>query len=380
MRVTREEPKAADTSEGHGRAETPERPETAVARGLLGTVPIETVDWHTGGEPFRIVPQAPPAVTGAGLTVAERRTAAMASDEVQWTRALLCGEPRGHADMYGAFLVPPDDAGAHLGALFWHKDGFSTACGHGTIALGAWAVASGLVPASADGTTDVVIDVPSGRVTASVRTVGGRVADVTFINVPGYVHTRGVEVATSRGTVAVDIAFGGAMYAVLPVERFGLRVRPEDIPQLIAAGREIRDALNAAGAAEHPQDPRLSGVYGTVFTEEAAAPARRPDGTRRLHHRNVTVFADGEVDRSPCGSGTAARVALLADAGQLHPGDELRHESVVGSVFHARIARLTNAHGLPAVVPAVTGTAYATGTCRFTVDPDDTLLPGFVLR
>lgn len=380
MRVTREEPKAADTSEGHGRAETPERPETAVARGLLGTVPIETVDWHTGGEPFRIVPQAPPAVTGAGLTVAERRTAAMASDEVQWTRALLCGEPRGHADMYGAFLVPPDDAGAHLGALFWHKDGFSTACGHGTIALGAWAVASGLVPASADGTTDVVIDVPSGRVTASVRTVGGRVADVTFINVPGYVHARGVEVATSRGTVAVDIAFGGAMYAVLPVERFGLRVRPEDIPQLISAGREIRDALNAAGAAEHPQDPRLSGVYGTVFTEEAAAPARRPDGTRRLHHRNVTVFADGEVDRSPCGSGTAARVALLADAGQLHPGDELRHESVVGSVFHARIARLTNAHGLPAVVPAVTGTAYATGTCRFTVDPDDTLLPGFVLR
>lgn len=377
MRVTREESKAADTSEGPGRAE---RPETAVARGLLGTVPIETVDWHTGGEPFRIVPQAPPAVTGAGLTVAERRTAAMASDEVQWTRALLCGEPRGHADMYGAFLVPPDDTGAHLGALFWHKDGFSTACGHGTIALGAWAVASGLVPASADGTTDVVIDVPSGRVTASVRTVGGRVADVTFINVPGYVHARGVEVATSRGTVAVDIAFGGAMYAVLPVERFGLRVRPEDIPQLIAAGREIRDALNAAGAAEHPQDPRLSGVYGTVFTEEAAAPARRPDGTRRLHHRNVTVFADGEVDRSPCGSGTAARVALLADAGQLHPGDELRHESVVGSVFHARIAHLTNAHGLPAVVPAVTGTAYATGTCRFTVDPDDTLLPGFVLR
>ncbi|WP_443080736.1 proline racemase family protein [Streptomyces sp. PTD5-9] len=351
-----------------------------MARGPLGTAPIETVDWHTGGEPFRIVPQAPPAVTGAGLTVAERRTAAMASDEVQWTRALLCSEPRGHADMYGSFLVPPDDAGAHLGALFWHKDGFSTACGHGTIALGAWAVASGLVPAPADGTTDVVIDVPSGRVTASVRTVGGRVADVTFINVPGYVHARGVKVATSRGTVAVDIAFGGAMYAVVPVERFGLRVRPQDIPQLIAAGREIRDALNATGAAEHPQDPRLSGIYGTVFTEEAAAPARRPDGTRRVHHRNVTVFADGEVDRSPCGSGTAARVALLADAGQLHPGDELRHESVVGSVFHARIAHLTTAHGLPAVVPAITGTAYATGTCRFTVDPDDTLLPGFVLR
>lgn len=271
--MTWESPTVVGTPEGSRRVEHPTA--TAQTRGPLRTEPVETVEWHTGGEPFRIVPQAPPAVTQPGLTVAERRTAAMASDEVQWTRALLCGEPRGHADMYGAFLVPPDDAGAHLGALFWHKDGFSTACGHGTIALGAWAVASGLVPASADGTTDVVIDVPSGRVTACVRTAGGRVADVTFINVPGYVHARGVEVTTSHGPVAVDIAFGGAMYAVLPAARFGLRVRPEDIPVLVAAGREIRDALNAAGAAGHPEDPRLSGVYGTVFTEEAA---HRPTG------------------------------------------------------------------------------------------------------
>ncbi|WP_103534045.1 proline racemase family protein [Streptomyces sp. SM11] len=344
------------------------------------TGPIGAADWHTGGEPFRIVPAPPPAVTGPGLTVAERRTVAMADAGARWTRSLLCGEPRGHADMYGAFLVPPDDAGAHLGALFWHRDGFSTACGHGTIALGAWAVTTGLVPAPADGTTDVVIDVPSGRVTASVRTAGGRVADVTFINVPGHVHARGVEVATSYGTLTVDIAFGGAMYAVLPADRLGLRVRPPDVTAIVAAGREIRDALNAADAAEHPGDPRLSGVYGTVFTEAAGTPVERPDGARRLHHRNVTVFADGQVDRSPCGSGTAARVALLADAGDLRPGDELRHESVVGSVFHARIERLTTVHGRPAVVPAVTGTAYAIGTSRFTVDPDDTLVPGFVLR
>ena len=346
------------------------------------TGPIDTADWHTGGEPFRIVSGSPPAVTGPGLTVAERRTAAGADAGAQWTRALLCGEPRGHADMYGAFLVPPDDAGAHLGALFWHKDGFSTACGHGTIALGAWAVATGRVPAPADGTTDVVIDVPSGRVTASVRTAGGRVADVTFVNVPGHVHARGVELTTSYGTLTVDIAFGGAMYAVLPVAALGAgpRVRPEDVTALIAAGREIRDALNDADAAQHPDDPRLSGIYGTVFTEEAGLPVERPDGTRQLHHRNVTVFADGQVDRSPCGSGTAARVALLADSGELRLGDELRHESVVGSVFHARIDRPTTVHGRPAVVPAMTGTAYATGTGRFTVDPDDTLVPGFVLR
>ncbi|MFJ5892642.1 proline racemase family protein [Streptomyces californicus] len=346
------------------------------------TWPIRTADWHTGGEPFRIVPEPPSAVTGPGPTVAERRTVAMADAGTQWTRALLCGEPRGHADMYGAFVVPPDDAGAHLGALFWHKDGFSTACGHGTIALGAWAVAEGLVPAPPEGTTDVVIDVPSGRVTASVRTAGGRVADVTFVNVPGHVHARGVEVATSYGTLTVDIAYGGAMYAVLPVGRLGTgaRVRPHDVTALIAAGREIRDALNAARAAEHPGDDRLSGVYGTVFTEEARAPVRRSDSTRLLHHRNVTVFADGQVDRSPCGSGTAARVALLADCGELRPGDELLHESVVGSLFRARIERTAVVDGRRTVVPAVTGTAYATGTGAFTVDPDDTLVPGFVLR
>lgn len=341
---------------------------------------IETIDWHTGGEPFRIVPDSPPAVNAAGLSVAERRVVAIQSEDVQWLRALLCSEPRGHADMYGGFLVPPDDPGAHLGVLFWHKDGFSTACGHGTIALGAWAVASGRVPAPDNGVADVVIDVPSGRVAARVRTSGGLVEDVTFTNVASYVHARDVAVATSRGTVTVDIAFGGAMFAVLPADEVGLRVRPDDVTALIAIGREIRNALNAAGAAEHPTDARLSGIYGTILTEQVGPPAVRDDGSRRLHQRNITVFADGEVDRSPCGSGTSARVALLAADGELRPGDELRHESVVGSVFRAWIAERTTAHGIPAIIPAMTGTAYAVGTSRFTVDPRDRLVPGFVLR
>ncbi|WP_328323125.1 MULTISPECIES: proline racemase family protein [unclassified Streptomyces] len=347
---------------------------------MTRTQPIETIDWHTGGEPFRIVVDGPAEVTGEGLTVAERRVVATRSEGVQWMRALLCGEPRGHAGMYGGFLVPPDDTGAHLGVLFWHNDGFSTACGHGTIALGSWAVASGRVPAPADGLTDVVIDVPSGRVTASVRTRNGLVQDATFTNVPAYVHARGVGVPTSRGKVSVDIAFGGAMYAVVPAASVGLRVRPQDVTELTAVGREIRDALNAARAAEHPLDPRLSGIYGTILTEETGPTEPRADGSRLVRQRNITVFADGQVDRSPCGSGTSARIAVLAGAGQVRPGDELRHESVVGSVFHARITGQTAVHGIPAVVTAVTGTAHAVGTCRFTVDPRDALLPGFVLR
>jgi proline racemase len=356
---------------------------------MPGTGPFETIDWHTGGEPFRIVPDSPAELLAAGLTVAERREAAIQSPDVQWVRALLCSEPRGHADMYGGFLVPPDDAGAHLGVLFWHKDGFSTACGHGTIALGAWAVASGRVPAPADGVTDVVIDVPSGRVTAAVRTEAGRVADVTFVNVASHVHARSVPVPTSRGPVTVDIAFGGAMYAVLPADAVGLEVRPDALTDLIAIGREIRNALNARGAAEHPTDARLSGIYGTIFTQQTAPALARADGSRQLHQRNVTIFADGEVDRSPCGSGTSARVALLAATGELRPGDRLRHESIVGSVFEAWIAEPSDtdgtngtngANGAAAIIPAMTGTAYATGTSRFTVDPDDSLVPGFVLR
>ncbi len=340
----------------------------------------ETVDYHTAGEPFRIVTQVPEDLLAPGLTVAERRVVAIGSEEVQWLRALLCSEPRGHADMYGGFVVPPDDDGAHFGVLFWHKDGFSTACGHGTIALGAWAVETGVVPAPRDGVTDVVVDVPSGRVTASVTTRDGLVESVAFVNVPSYAFLRDVGAESPDGPVRVDIGFGGAMYAVLPAAAVGLRVEPDDYTRLIAVGRRIRDSLNASGVAEHPSDPRLSGIYGVIFTEETAAPEPDGSGGRILHQRNLTMFVDGEVDRSPCGSGTSARVALLADSGELRLGDTLVHGSVVGSSFRGRVLAETTVEGRRAIVPEVTGMAYRTGSSRFTVDARDPLVPGFVLR
>ena len=168
---------------------------------------IATTDYHTGGEPFRIVADSPLAIPGA--TVAERRARAIGDPDVQALRAVLCSEPRGHADMYGGLVVPPDDEGAHLGVLFWHKDGFSTACGHGTIALGVWAVDTGRVEAPETGSADVVIDVPSGRVTARVHREDGRVVGVDFVNVPSWVVARDVPVSTSRGAVTVTVAYGG---------------------------------------------------------------------------------------------------------------------------------------------------------------------------
>ncbi|CAA9509324.1 MAG: trans-3-hydroxy-L-proline dehydratase [uncultured Solirubrobacteraceae bacterium] len=333
---------------------------------------IAATDYHTAGEPFRIVTAGIPEIPGA--TVRERREAARADPAVDHLRRLLCQEPRGHADMYGGFLVPPDDAGADLGVLFWHKDGYSTACGHGTIALGAWAVRTGRVAADPDGETAVTVDVPSGRVVARVRCSGGEVESVSFVNVPSYVLARGVEVGTSFGAVRADVAYGGAIYASVPAGDLGLAVTPEHYPALIAAGREVKAALADSPAARHPTDERLSGIYGTILFDDLG---RGPDGPRQ---RNVAVFADGEVDRSPCGSGTSARVALLAAAGDLAEGQVLAHASIVGTHFTGRLVGRVRADGRDAVLTEVQGAAFPTGEHRFLLDPRDPLGTGFVLR
>jgi proline racemase len=317
---------------------------------------LVATDYHTAGEPFRIATAGAPEIPGA--TVRERRAFAQSSDAVDAVRRLLCHEPRGHADMYGCFVVPPDDDGADLGVLFWHKDGYSTACGHGTIALGAWAVETGRVAADPDGDTHITIDVPSGRVVARVRCAGGAVESVVFRNIPAFVLARDVE----AGPVRADVAYGGAIYASVAAADLGLSVTPGRLADLIAAGREVKRALEGTEAARHPSDERLSGIYGTIIWE--------PLG--ELHQRNVTVFADGEVDRSPCGSGTSARLALL----DLEPGRVLRHDSIVGTTFRAWAAERTP-EGL---VTEIEGAAYRTGEHRFVLDPRDALGTGFVLR
>lgn len=323
-----------------------------------------TEDWHTAGEPFRIVEH----VATEGATVAERRVHAM-TGEPDRVRRFLCLEPRGHDDMYGGFITPPDDDAADFGVLFWHKDGFSTACGHGTMALGAWAVATGRVAAPDDGEAVVVIDVPSGRVEARVQRADGATTGVVFRNVASRVLARGIPLATSRGEVLVDLVFGGAVYATLPAAALGLEVTPEHTTELIRLGREIKWALN-----EHPatqlDDERLSGVYGTILVDDLG---RTDDGPWQ---RNVTVFADGEVDRSPCGSGTASRVALLAHTGELADGETLTHDSIIGTRFLARVAERTD----DGVIPEVTGHAYRVGRCEFALDPADPLADGFTLR
>ena len=319
---------------------------------------IRTVDYHTGGEPFRIV------VGGAdvpeGTSILERRRDAL--ERLDHVRRLLVNEPRGHADMYGCHVVPPNDDGADLGVVFFHNAGYSTACGHGTIALVTWALDEGIVERR-EGENRVVVDVPSGRLETVATVSEGRVRSVRFRNVPAFVWATGVEVAGR----SVDVAYGGAFYASVPE-----LVEPAELPRLIELGREIKRELEAWQEIVHPLEPELRDVYGVIFWQE--------EGDNPLTQRNVTVFADGEVDRSPCGSGTSARLALLDAAWQLPRGAELRHLSIVGSSFMGRVVDEVDVAGRPAVITEVSGTAYRTGESSFVLDPDDPLGEGFLLR
>jgi proline racemase len=309
---------------------------------------IDVVDYHTGGEPFRIVTGGvePPR----GRTVLEaRRDAAARLDDV---RRLLVNEPRGHADMYGCFVVEPEP-GADLGVVFFHNAGYSTACGHGTIALVTWALDEGLLERR-EQETRVVVDVPSGRLETFARVEAGKVRSVRFRNVPAFVWGRGVRAAGRE----VDVAFGGAYYGSLEE-----RVAPEELPRLIELGRAIKRDVEAAHELVHPREPELRDLYGVIFWQR--------EGERT--QRNVTVFADGEVDRSPCGSGTSARLALLHEDGFR---GELRHLSIVGSAFSGRVVEETP----DGVITEVAGSAYRTGRATFELDPDDPLGTGFLLR
>lgn len=319
---------------------------------------IRTVDYHTGGEPFRIVTGGVEPLQGR--TVLERRRDALG--RLDHVRRLLVHEPRGHADMYGCHVVPPNDDGADLGVVFFHNAGYSTACGHGTIALVTWALDEGIVERR-EGENRVVVDVPSGRLETWAHVEGGAVHSVRFRNVPAFVWATHVP----AGSFEVDLAFGGAFYASLEE-----RVQPSELPRLIELGRTIKRELEAAHEIVHPLEPELRDVYGVIFWQE--------EGEEPLTQRNVTVFADGEVDRSPCGSGTSARLALLDSSSRLPRGASLRHLSVVGSEFTGRVVGRTEVAGRPAVITDVEGSAYRTGTAAFTRDPRDPLGEGFLLR
>ncbi|RSL40595.1 hypothetical protein CEP54_016074 [Fusarium duplospermum] len=296
---------------------------------------VESEDWHTAGEPFRIVAKLPPGHETEGKTVEERRLNIMAKPDhhLDVLRRSLCHEPRGHADMYGGFIIPPNDAGALFDVLFWHKDGFSTACGHGTTALGHWAVAKGMdhKPIYAE-----------------------------FIQVASYQWAKDLTVTLPSLSldIKVDLVWSGAVYAGVDLAQIGLTIEPANHDDFVQLGRGVKAPLG------HEEDG-----------------ARDEDGIVR--QRNVVFFADGQIDRSPCGSGTCSRLAVLLSQGRVGAGQgKLTHRGIVGTPFEADVVseEPSPVDGLKACIPRVRGHANLVGEMRFFKDPSETVFPGFLFR
>jgi proline racemase len=328
---------------------------------------IRTIDAHTAGEPLRLIVAGFPALEGRTI-LAKRECIRERYDHLR--RALML-EPRGHADMYGALLTEPERPGSDAGVLFMHNEGFSTMCGHGVIAVTKIGIERGLFEGrpQPDGSRAVVLDSPAGEIRARAWLDGGRVTRVSFVNVPSFVLHGGVPVRLGGRALHADVAFGGAFYAIVDSEAAGIPVVPERLPELRAAGMAIKHAVEQAVTVVHPLEPELQGIYGTIFTG--------PPSSESADLRNVTIFAEAEVDRSPCGTGTCAVMAVLSAMGLLGPEQTFTHESIIGTMFRGRVVAEPTVAELPAIVPEIEGEAFITGESSFLIDEADPLRYGF---
>jgi len=333
-----------------------------------GWTEFQTIDAHTEGEPLRIILSGYPELKGK--TLLEKRTDAQNHhDEL---RKALIWEPRGHADMYGAIIVEPDTTGADFGVIFIHNEGYSTGCGHAVIALTKVFVETGLIPMK-EPETEVTMDVPSGFIKSYAKVKNGQVAKVRFENVPSFVQSLDTEVdVPSLGPINYDLAFGGAFYAFVDVAQLGLDCTPEYQNLLIETGMKIKHAIMDSVEMVHPLEPDMNFLYGTIFTSVSKDPNH--------HSRNVCIFAEGEVDRSPTGTGVSARAAILHAKGEIKVGESIIIESIIGSTFSVKVVATTTFGHYDAVIPEVSGNAYITGKNTFWINQEDPLKDGFILR
>ena len=333
------------------------------------TTPLTVVDMHTGGEPLRIVTGGyPPLPKG---TILEKR--AYVRDNLDHLRRILMFEPRGHYDMYGALLVEPDLPGADLAVLFMHNEGYSTMCGHAIVALGRYAVDEGLV-AKREPLTVVSIECPCGMVVASVEVKDGKAGAVSFESVPSFLAAADCVLdLPGFGDVAFDVAYGGAFYALVDCHRFGLEFGRDPVRVFVDAATALTEKVKAQIPLSHPDHADLAFLYGSILTDGHDGSGGRPS-------RNVCVFADAQVDRSPTGSGVTARLAAMHARGQVAAGETRLFESIVGSRFEASVASVARAGDHDAVTVRVSGRAHYSGRSGFLVEEDDPLGGGFLVR
>lgn len=325
-----------------------------------------TIDAHAGGEPLRIITGGIPPLRGETMLA----QIAYLREHADHVRRVLLHEPRGHHGMYGCVVVPPVNPGADFGVLFLHNEGYSSMCGHGIIAAVTALVETGYMPVR-EATPRIVIDSPAGTIIARARLKGGEVESVSFENVPSFAYALDVQLAIDGVSFPVDIAFGGAFYAIVEANALGVRAEIDQLAALQTWGRAIKEQIESKMQIQHPFEPQLQGIYGVIVTDEA-----QKQGS---HSRNVTIFADRQIDRSPCGTGTAARLAVLYHRGQIANGEAFVHEGIVGSQFTGTVIGTTKVGAYEAVIPTIEGRAFITGLHQFVSAPDDPLAGGFLL-
>jgi trans-L-3-hydroxyproline dehydratase len=329
---------------------------------------LTVVDMHTGGEPLRIVTAGYPKLPKS--TILEKR--AYVRDRLDHLRKILIFEPRGHFDMYGAVLVEPNLPGADLAVLFMHNEGYSTMCGHAIIALGRYAVDHGIV-AKVDPVTTVRIECPCGMVIASVEVRDGKSGGVSFESVPSFLFARDQTVELPGfGPINFDVAYGGAFYALADCHQFGLEFGRNAAGEFVNAATILTDAVKDAVHIEHPDHKDLAFLYGSILTDGA-------DDWNEGPTKNACIFADGQLDRSPTGSGVTARLAAMHARGQIHEGNARIFESIVGSRFAGFVASTTKAGDFDAITARISGRAYYSGKAEFIVEDDDPLGQGFLV-
>lgn len=331
---------------------------------------IATIDAHAAGEPLRIITSELPEILGE--TMLQRRR--WFRENLDHVRRALMHEPRGHRDMYGCVVTPPISEEADIGVLFMHNEGYSTMCGHGIIALVTALFETGALPTKGN-ETPIAIDTPAGLVRA-VAHLGENncVEQVSFLNVPSFVYRQDLQINVAQlGALSADIAFGGAFYAVLPVESVGLALTIDNLPSLVLMAESIKRAVNETVAIQHPLDADLGFLYGVILTG--------PPEDAAHHSRNLCVFANAEVDRSPTGTGVSARLAIHHAKREIQTNQPIVIESILGkqSTFGGRVVGAAKVGDHDAVIPEIRGQAFITGRHEFMVAPDDSIGQGFYL-
>ncbi len=329
---------------------------------------INCIDAHTAGEPLRIILDGFPDLPGD--TILEKRR--YAKDNYDHLRKALMWEPRGHADMYGCIIVPPVTDQADFGVLFIHNEGFSTMCGHGIIGVTEVALQTGMIEMKPPLTT-INIDTPAGLVTAHAESDSDEMLSISFENVPSFVAELDVHVdVPGIGKVRYDLAYGGAWYAYVQAQDVGLNCVENEYYQLIEAGMAIKQAVMASREIKHPFEEDINFLYGTIFIA--------PPQDANNHSRNVCIFAEGEVDRSPTGTGVSGRAAIHYARKEIDIGESITIESIIGSTFKVSVQRQQDFGPYQAIIPKVGGSACITGRNELLIDPQDSFGKGFILR